>query len=250
MKKARSSKQTSELGSEAAAQGIRHVAFIMDGNGRWAKKRGLARHFGHQEGFKRVREIAQASRDLGIECMSLYAFSTENWTRPQDEIDFLFNYLDRFLVEETPRLIKEDCRLMVSGDVKRLPEHSQIALGKALKETENGKTFILNVCLNYGGKQDILKAARSLAQKAKDGALAPSAIDEATFENELDTAGLPELDLLIRTSGEQRLSNFMMYQLAYSELIFTPTYWPDFTKARLLECLAEFQTRQRRFGGL
>ena len=229
---------------------VDHVAFIMDGNGRWAKKRGLERHFGHQEGFKRVKEIASACRELGIKCMSLYAFSTENWSRPQEEVDFLFTYLNRFLKTETKTLVDQDCRLHVSGDITRLPSSSQKAIDQALKATAHCSKYILNVCLNYGGRQEMLKATKEIASQVAAGTLKPDDIDSATIENHLYTSGLPPIDLLIRTSGEQRLSNFMMYQLSYSEFIFTPTYWPDFTKERLVECLDEFEKRNRRFGGL
>jgi undecaprenyl diphosphate synthase len=230
--------------------GIRHIAFIMDGNGRWAKARNLPRTMGHKEGFKRVREIASACRKLQIECMSLFAFSTENWKRPQDEIDFLFDYLDRFIKRELPTLIKEDCRLRVSGDIARLPLHSQTAITEALNKTAHCQSYVLNICLNYGGQQDVLRATKSLAAQVKDGTLALEDINHETFSNALYTAGLPPIDLMIRTSGELRISNFMMYQLAYSELIFPPTAWPDFTKNELLKCLDEFGHRQRRYAGL
>jgi len=240
-----------KTGQETPARhDVNHVAFIMDGNGRWAKKRGLERHFGHQEGFKRVKEIAFACRELGIKCMSLYAFSTENWSRPQEEIDFLFTYLNRFLKAETKTLIDEDCRLHVSGDITRLPVSSQKAIAKALAATEHCAKYILNVCLNYGGRQEILKATKEIAGEVAAGTIKFDDITTATIESHLYTSGLPPIDLLIRTSGEQRLSNFMMYQLSYSEFIFTPTYWPDFTKERLVECLDEFKKRHRRYGGL
>jgi undecaprenyl diphosphate synthase len=232
------------------ALGVGHIAFIMDGNGRWATARNLPRHKGHQEGFKRVREIAKACRDLSIGTMSLYAFSTENWKRPQEEIDFLFKYLDYFLKKEIPNLIQDDCRLHVSGDISRLPEHSIKALQKGLSATAHCQTFTLNICLNYGGQQEILQAAKSLAAAVLQGQMALESIDAAAFESKLYTASLPPVDLLIRTSGEVRLSNFMLYQLAYAEMIFTPTRWPDFKKSELLKCLEEYQTRNRRFGGL
>ncbi len=232
------------------AFGIRHVAFIMDGNGRWAQARNLPRHKGHQEGFKRVREIAKACRDLSIETMSLYAFSTENWKRPQEEIDFLFDYLDYFLKKEIPNLIKDDCRLVVSGDMSRLPEHSIKALTKGLAATAHCHTFTLNICLNYGSQQEIVRAAQALALAVQAGELSPEQIDATMFESKLYTADLPPVDLLIRTSGEVRLSNFMLYQLAYAEMIFTTTRWPDFKKAELLKSLEEYHLRNRRFGGL
>ena len=230
--------------------GIRHIAFIMDGNGRWAKARNMPRTMGHKEGFKRVREIAAACRELNIKCMSLFAFSTENWKRPQDEIDFLFDYLDRFIKRELPTLLKEDCRLLVSGDVTKLPLLSQVAITNALDKTAHCQTYVLNICLNYGGQQDVLRATKTLANQVKEGQISIDDINHETFSNALFTAGLPPIDLMIRTSGELRISNFMMYQLAYSELIFPATAWPDFTKAELLKCLDEFGNRQRRYGGL
>jgi undecaprenyl diphosphate synthase len=158
--------------------------------------------------------------------------------------------LDYFLKKEIPNLIKDDCRLQVSGDISRLPEHSIKALAKGLAATDHCQTFVLNICLNYGSQQEILKATRSLADEVQQGKIRPEAIDAAMFESKLDTSGLPPIDLLIRTSGEVRLSNFMLYQLAYAEMIFTPTRWPDFKKAELLKCLGEYQSRNRRFGGL
>lgn len=238
------------IDARSPAAGISHVAFIMDGNGRWAKARGLPRHKGHQEGFKRVKEIAKACRDLGINTMSLYAFSTENWKRPQEEIDFLFNYLDVFLKKELKSLLKDDCRLKVSGDMTRLPDHSIKALEAALEATAGCKTHTLNICLNYGSRPELVMAVKAIASIVKSGHLSIDSIEEGTISQHLYTHDLPPIDLLIRTSGEVRLSNFMLYQLAYSEMIFTPTYWPDFKKGQLLECLEEFQARHRRYGGL
>lgn len=230
--------------------GIRHIAFIMDGNGRWAKARNLPRTMGHKEGFNRVREIASACRELGIECMSLFAFSTENWKRPQDEIDFLFDYLDRFLAREVKTLIKEDCRLRISGDISRLPAHSQEAIAKALEKTAMCQTYTLNICLNYGGQQDIIQSTKAIAHAVINNQMTIEDINQDTFSQYLYSANLPPIDLMIRTSGELRISNFMMYQLAYSELLFPQTAWPDFTKAELITCLEQYTKRHRRYGGL
>ncbi len=229
---------------------ISHIAFIMDGNGRWAKAKGWPRHKGHQEGFKRVKEIASACRDLGIKCMSLYAFSTENWKRPQEEIDFLFHYLDKFLKQELKQLLKDDCRFYVSGDISKLPNHSQTAIKQVLDATAHCQTFALNICLNYGSQQEIIRAIKQIVSESKSGKMEIEDMTVNTFEKYLYTAPFPPIDLLVRTSGEVRLSNFMLYQLAYSEMIFTKTTWPDFTKQQLLICLEEFKTRNRRYGGL
>ena len=182
--------------------------------------------------------------------MSLYAFSTENWKRPQEEIDFLFKYLDIYLKKETKSLIGDDCRLMISGDVSKLPDHSKQAIAKALEATAHCKTYTLNICLNYGSRQEVTRAMKLLAADVASGKLAIDAIDESLIERHLYTSELPPLDLLIRTSGELRLSNFMLYQLAYSELMFPTTPWPDFDKEALYECLAAFPLRKRRYGGL
>lgn len=228
----------------------RHVAFIMDGNGRWAKKRGLPRHLGHKEGCQRIVEIARACQDFGIEVMTLYAFSTENWNRPQDEIDNLFNYLDEFFNRYLDEFMEKGVRVSHMGDIARLPEHSQKTLKDAIEKTKDNKNFVFNICLNYGSRQEILKAVKEIAQEAKDGNIEIDAINEETIANHLYSKGLPEVDLMIRTSGEQRLSNFVLYQVAYAEFVFTPVHWPDFKKPQFIECLKEFCNRNRRFGSL
>jgi undecaprenyl diphosphate synthase len=229
---------------------IQHIAFIMDGNGRWAKKRMLPRHLGHREAFFRLIEIAEACQELGIKYMSIFAFSTENWKRPQDEIDHLFKYLEEFIEKELPKLIKQQCHIVVSGDITRLPDSSQMAIKKALKATEHFDQLTLNVCLNYGGQDDIIRACKSIVKDVEDKKITIDQIDSALFQNHLYTTNMPMVDLLIRTSGEQRISNYMLFQIAYSELIFTKTLWPDFTKEKLYECLDRFMLRSRRYGGL
>ncbi len=228
----------------------KHIAFIMDGNGRWAKKRLLPRHLGHKEGCKRIIEIARACQDIGVQAMTLYAFSTENWSRPQDEIDHLFDYLDEFFKENIKEFHQRDIQIRLMGDITRLPEHSQITLKEAMEETKDHKSFVFNICLNYGSRQEIALASKKIAQDVLDNKIKVEDIDDKLFGHYLYSDGLPEVDLMIRTSGEQRLSNYLLYQLAYAEFIFTPTYWPDFKKDDLIKCLEEYCSRNRRFGSL
>lgn len=223
-----------------------HIAFIMDGNGRWAKRRGLPRTLGHLEGFKRVREIAKECRNLGIKYMSLFAFSTENWSRPKDEVDFLWKHLDEFLKTDLPSLIEDECRLVISGDISRLPLHSQEALEIALGKTENFSKYYLNLCLNYGGQDDLVQAVKKIINEK----IPEEKIDKKVIQSHLYAHDFPSIDLLVRTSGEKRLSNFMLYQLAYSELDFPKTYWPSYTKKALWKSIKAFNQRHRRFGGL
>ena len=229
---------------------IKHIAFIMDGNGRWAKARQLPRHLGHKEGCERIIEIYEACLEKGIQVASLYAFSTENWNRPQDEIKHLFNYLDIFFKKEIDRMLKDGCRVITSGDISRLPEKTQKTIQKAVELSKNNDVFVFNVCLNYGGKAEIVRAAKLFAQDVKDNKANIDELNEERFENYLYTKGLPPVDLLIRTSGEQRTSNFLPWQLAYAEFVFTPTPWPDFTKDEFEKCLEEYYSRSRRFGGI
>ena len=227
-----------------------HIAFIMDGNGRWAKKRFLARHFGHKEACKRVIEIGRACQDIGIKAMTLYAFSTENWSRPQDEIDHLFEYLDEFFNSNIDEFMQRGVRVQMMGEMDALPLHSQETISKAISLTKDNSSFFFNICLNYGSRQEIVRATKLIVNDVKEGKISQSDIDEKLFSSYLYSSNLPPIDLMIRTSGEQRLSNFLLYQLAYSEFIFTPTCWPDFTPSKLVECLEEYATRNRRFGGL
>lgn len=218
----------------------RHVAIIMDGNGRWAKARHLPRVVGHQRGVEAVRKLVRALKDTPIECLTLYAFSSENWKRPEDEVDDLMNMMRKFIKSDLPEFIANDVKLHILGDWRGLAPDIVELLNEALDSTSNGRRT-LAVALNYGSQQEIARAA---AKAAEEGAITPEAI-----ERHLDTAPLPPLDLLIRTSGEVRLSNFLLWQCAYAEMIFTDVLWPDFTPAHLSDALAEFVRRERRYGG-
>lgn len=229
---------------------IRHIAFIMDGNGRWAKAKGLPRHLGHKEACNRIVSIVEDCQDYDIEVVSLYAFSTENWKRPQDEIDHLFEYLELFFKREIKRLMQDEIKVIISGDISALPKKTQETINETLKLTKNYKRTVLNICLNYGGKQEIVKAAQELAKEVKEGKIDIKDINLESFEDHLYTRGLPNVDLLVRTSGEMRTSNYLPWQLAYAEFIFTPTKWPDFRRKQLIECFKEYNNRNRRFGGL
>lgn len=228
----------------------RHVAIIMDGNGRWAKKRLLPRVAGHRQGVEAVRRVARAARTLGIEVLTLYAFSSENWRRPEEEVGALMGLLRQFLERELDQIVSDGVKLRVIGGWRELSPDLVTMIEAAIARTEvnTGPTLVL--ALNYGAQAELLAAARHLAEQARDGTLDPAAIDEARFESELETAGLPPLDLMIRTSGEQRLSNFLLWQAAYAELLFVDTLWPDFDERALADALAQFGRRQRRFGGL
>lgn len=228
----------------------RHVAIIMDGNGRWAKKRLLPRVAGHRQGVEAVRRVARAARTLGIEVLTLYAFSSENWRRPEEEVGALMALLRQFLASELDELVAEGVKLRVIGDWRQLSADLVAMIDGAIARTAGNPGPTLVIALNYGAQAEILAAARRLAAAAQAGTLDPQAIDEARFEAELETADLPPLDLLIRTSGEQRLSNFLLWQAAYAELLFVDTLWPDFDERTLSDALAQFGRRQRRFGGL
>ena len=225
-----------------------HVAFIMDGNGRWAKKRGLPRHLGHKEGCERIIDIYEECRAQGIKVMSLYAFSTENWNRPKDEIRHLFNYLEIFFKRELKRMIREGCRIITSGDISKLPAKTVRVVEDAKEKTKDNNEFVFNICLNYGGKDEIVRAAKLFAQDVKDGIKNIEDLNEQSFEDYLYTKGLPPVDLLVRTSGELRTSNYMPWQLAYAEMIFPIIPWPDFTKEEFRKVLDVYYQRDRRFG--
>ncbi len=227
---------------------LKHVAFIMDGNGRWAKRRGLPRHLGHKAGCDRIIDIYEECLAQHIYAMSLYAFSTENWNRPKAEIRHLFNYLDIFFKKEINRIIRDGSRVIVSGDISRLPAKTQKTINDSLERTKNCKNFVFNICLNYGGKAEIVRAASLFAQDVKDGKCEPNELTEEKFETYLYTKDLPPVDLLIRTSGELRTSNYLPWQLAYAEFIFPITPWPDFTKEEFRKCIDEYYSRNRRFG--
>jgi len=229
---------------------LNHVAFIMDGNGRWANLRGLPRHLGHKEACNRIIEIFEVCREFNIKVMSFYAFSTENWNRPQDEINHLMDYLEIFFAKEIDYLISVGSRIQVSGDLSRIREKTRKVCEDAIERTKDNDNWVLNICLNYGGRDDIVRATKKIASKVKSGELKIEDIDEKLFSDNLYTAGLPDIDLMIRTSGEQRLSNYLLWQNAYSEFVFTPVKWPDFKRDAFIDCLKEFQNRNRRFGGL
>jgi undecaprenyl diphosphate synthase len=227
-----------------------HVAIIMDGNGRWAKQRHLPRVEGHRVGVESVRAILKTCGELGIKYLTLYAFSVENWNRPQDEVDTLMKYLARYLKSEVAEMAKNNLRLEVIGQIYRLPEfvQEQIAKTQAALAKNTGMTLIL--ALSYGGRTEIIEATRAIAEKVKSGAIEPAEINEQVIAQHLYTRHVPDPDLLIRTSGEMRVSNFLLWQISYAEFVVTPTLWPDFRKPQLLEALEEYGRRHRRFGGV
>ena len=225
-----------------------HVAIIMDGNGRWAKSRGMPRTAGHKKGADALRRTLDACREMGVHTLTVYAFSSENWKRPQDEISDLMQLLKHYLEKELPELKKNSICLRFIGDFSRLDADMQARIQEAMQETAANRAFTLVVALSYGSRQEIARAVRKLAQDVKEGALAPQDITEHTINSALDTAELAEPDLLIRTGGEQRLSNFLLWQSAYTEFYFTDTLWPDFDKDQLKQALDEFITRERRYG--
>ena len=228
----------------------RHVAIIMDGNGRWAKQRFLPRIAGHRQGVEAVRRITRAARAIGIEALTLYAFSSENWRRPEEEVSDLMGLMRHFIRTDLDELVRENVRLRVIGNYRRFSQDVVALVDDALARTAANDGPILVIALNYGAQAELAAAARALAARVRDGDLAVEAIDEAMIEDELETSELPPLDLLIRTSGEARLSNFLLWQAAYAELLFVDTLWPDFDEAALADAVAQFGQRQRRFGGL
>ncbi len=228
----------------------RHIAIIMDGNGRWAKSRGKTRLAGHKAGADAVREVVTAAAELGVEALTLYAFSSENWSRSGGEVKGLFRLLKMFVRRETPTLLENRIQLRSIGRLGEIPKDALEALRKAEDETASCDRMTLVLALNYGSHDEIVDAARSLAREALSGRIAPADIGPEDLERGLYTAGLPQVDLLVRTGGEFRLSNFLLWQLSYAELYFTPVYWPDFGRPQLEEAIAEFARRERRFGGL
>ncbi|WP_137789639.1 isoprenyl transferase [Bacillus sp. E(2018)] len=228
----------------------KHVAIIMDGNGRWARKRAMPRIAGHHEGMKTVRKIVKEANKIGIEVLTLYAFSTENWKRPREEVDFLMKLPGEFLNTFLPDLIKENVQVRIMGKKELLPLHTVKAVDEAINKTKNNSGLILNFALNYGSRDEITAAVKTLASEVKQGRLEPSQIDDSMIEQHLMTHDLNDPDLLIRTSGEVRLSNFMLWQLAYSEFWFTEVLWPDFSEEHLREAVSQFAGRGRRYGGV
>jgi undecaprenyl diphosphate synthase len=226
----------------------KHVGIIMDGNGRWAETRHLPRLAGHREGSESVKEVTRAARSLGIEALTLYAFSSQNWARPAEEVAGLMELLREYLEKEREEILSNQIRLSAAGDLERLPRYVRDVLDKLREDSSMNRGMVLTLALSYGGREEILRAAQRVASAAMAGALNIEQLSAAEFEKCLWTHDLPAVDLIIRTSGESRLSNFLLWQSAYAELLFTDTLWPDFRKRAFLECLLEFQQRERRFG--
>ncbi len=226
----------------------KHIAIIMDGNGRWAKKHGKPRVFGHRNGVQSVREATEAAAELGVEYMTLYAFSTENWGRPVAEVNALMSLLVQTIRKEIATMNKNNIRLQAIGDLEKLPPKSYKALLEGIENTKNNTRMTLVLALNYSAKWEIIRAVKQLAKSSKDGTINPDDITEATFDASLSTKGIPHPELLIRTSGEQRISNFLLWQIAYAELAFLPIYWPEFRKEHLYQAIIDYQNRERRFG--
>ena len=227
----------------------RHVAIIMDGNGRWAQGRGLERLSGHRRGKDSVKAIVQLSRDIGLEYLSLYAFSSENWERPASEVNGLMSLLKRYLTTELDRMMKNNVRLQMIGDPARLPADVKRALANSVETTKHNTGLTVILALSYSARAEIAVAVQKIAARVKTGEIAPESINEDTIAQSLGTAGIPDPDLLIRTSGEVRLSNFLLWQVAYAEMVFTDVLWPDFTADHLKKAMDAFATRERRYGG-
>ena len=228
----------------------RHVAIIMDGNGRWAQRRGLPRTFGHRAGMESIRDVVRLSARLGIGYLTLYAFSTENWKRPREEVNFLMNLLVEYLHREIDELCSNNVRIHPIGLLSELPAEARRALQVAVERSKNNDGLTLNLALNYGGRSELVEAVRAIAREVAAGRMAPDAVDEAAVAARLYTAGQPDPDLLIRPAGDYRVSNFLLWQLAYTEFWLTPVMWPDFRRIHLLQALVDYQRRERRFGGL
>jgi undecaprenyl diphosphate synthase len=226
----------------------RHVAIIMDGNGRWAQRRGLPRVDGHRRGAKSVKEVVRAAREVGLRALTLYAFSSQNWDRPPDEVATLMQLLRDYVIEERSEIMENGIRLIAIGEVERLPDFVRGPLEELMHDSAGNRAMTLCLALSYGGRESIIEAARALCELAARGTMQPKELTEARFSAALQTGGLPQLDLLIRTSGEERLSNFLLWEAAYAELYFTDTFWPDFGRDHLLQALESFDGRERRFG--
>lgn len=225
-----------------------HVAIIMDGNGRWAKKQNQERIYGHQHGVESVRNTCEASAELGIKYLTLYTFSKENWNRPKEEVDALMKMLVYTIAQEEKTLMDNDIRLTAIGDMQELADETREALCQMIEKTKSNKRMTLVLALNYSARWEIIEMAKRIAEKAKHGNIEISDIDEKLVSDNLSTQGIPDVDLLIRTSGELRISNFLLWQIAYSELYFTPVLWPEFTKEELYKAIFDYQHRERRFG--
>ncbi len=227
-----------------------HVAIIMDGNGRWATKKGLPRSFGHNKGVSVLKEIIKTSKKLGCKVLTVYAFSTENWSRPKKEVDFLINLFDEVLRNEIEEIHQESIKIKFIGDLTPFPENLKIVLNSAEDLTKGNRDFTLNVCVNYGGRQEIVKVAKELVLKSISGEINPSQINEELFNSKLLTQGIKDPELLIRTSGEKRISNFLLWQLAYCEIYISEVLWPDFNENEFFKAIIDYQSRNRRFGGI
>ncbi len=225
-----------------------HVAVIMDGNGRWAKLHGHERSFGHESGVDTVRDITEIASEIGVKYLTLYTFSTENWNRPDAEVDFLMNLVVTAIEQQTPDLIKNNVRLTMIGDASRIPQFARERLMKCIDDTSRDTGLVLCLALSYSSRWEIVEACKAIAQEVQQGKLSPGDIDDEVISSHLATHAMPDPDLLIRTAGDLRISNYLLWQIAYSELYFTPVFWPDFSKDEFLKAIIDFQSRERRFG--
>jgi len=228
----------------------KHIAIIMDGNGRWATKKGLPRSFGHKQGVSVLKNILKAAKNLGCKVITVYAFSTENWSRPTKEVDFLINLFSEVLKNEIKEIHEESTKIKFIGDLTPFPKNLKEIISSSESLTKNNNKFLFNVCVNYGGRQEIVKVAKELALKSSSGEIKPSEVNEALFSSRLSTQGIKDPELLIRTSGEKRISNFLLWQLAYSEIYISDVLWPDFNEFEFLKAIIDYQSRNRRFGGI
>lgn len=233
-----------------STSGPQHIAIIMDGNGRWATARGRPRGFGHARGVETVRKVVESAGDMGVRYLTLFSFSTENWNRPADEVGALFELMQRYVEADLESLAKRGVRVRIVGRRDNLDADLKAIIARAEERTATNDRFHLNIAFNYGGRDEIVRAAQALAQACEDGDLRPEQIDASRLEASLDTAGLPDVDLLIRTSGEQRISNFLLWQAAYAEMVFVDALWPDFSADHLADAIQEFRNRERRYGGV
>ncbi len=226
----------------------KHIAIIMDGNGRWAKQKGFLRAFGHEEGTKAVRDVVEGCAEIGVNNLTLYAFSTENWSRPKREVDTLMRLLVNSLKKEIKTLTENNIKLKSIGNIDNLPKKAQKELQEVISKTAENTRMTLTLALSYGSREEIIHMVKDISEKVKNNEISPDAVDESIINQHLYTRNLPDVDLLIRTSGEQRISNFLLWQIAYAELYFTPILWPDFRRENLFEAIYNYQTRERRFG--
>ncbi|MCE5197044.1 MAG: isoprenyl transferase [Negativicutes bacterium] len=237
-----------KTGSKKETKTPRHIAFIMDGNGRWARRRGMPRTFGHRAGLEAMRRVIRSCGQLGIEVVTFYAFSTENWSRSPEEVNFLMNLPVEFIDQDLPEMMKNNIKLIVTGSDEHLPLKTLEAIGRGVKMTAANTGLVVNLAFNYGGRDEIVRAVRRLAENLKNAAVTPEEINENTIRTYLDHPELPDPDLIIRTSGEQRLSNFLLWESAYSEFYFAPELWPEINGDVLTKIIAQYQQRDRRFG--